>query len=142
MMSPVQSPPTSGEEEGDAVALVEAMKRGWSPIFQISDSSDGINVVSAEGTRCHEAMAIRLGGGSFRGTPIEILFQLAIRLDPSLEGLPPPGVAASGPPGVRDELMKDVLMQPLSLHLAEGSLQEVLNRILSSSIGVLLSAAS
>lgn len=124
-----KSPPVSSEAEADVAVLIEGMRRRWSPQFEVTEAGDGVNVVAAGATRCREAMAIALQAGSYRGTPIEVLYQLAARLDPSLRGLPPPGIVGAGPPGVRDELMKDVLMQPLALEHGAGSLQEVLNQL-------------
>jgi hypothetical protein len=127
--APVESPPTTGELEGDPGALLEGMKRRWSSLFDISESGSGVNMVSKGVSRCTDAMEIRLKADSFRGTPVEILFQLASRLDPSLKGLPPPGFASVGPPGTEDLIWKSVLMQPVAVDTREGPLLEVLFQV-------------
>lgn len=128
MVPPVQTPPADLEEQDDAT-FIEGMGRRWGALFEVTESRRGVDVVSRDATRCREALARAVAAGSFDGTPIEILFQLAARLDPSLEGLPPPGVVAAGPPGAMELLGTDVLMQPLSVDTREGSLSEALTEI-------------
>jgi hypothetical protein len=129
MFPQTATPLESSGEEGDPRALIEAMRKRWSPQFEVSEAGDGVNVIAAGASRCRKAMAIRRKADSYRGTPIEVLFQLATRLDPSLRGLRPPGFVWGGFPGSIPDPEKDVLRQPFAVDTNEGSLIEVLGEI-------------
>lgn len=127
--APVRTPATADGEEPDTTAFIEGMKKRWSPLFEITDLDGGITVVSLDADRCRQSLAIRMKEETLSGSPVEVLFEVATRLDPSLQPGGHRGVVVSGPPGVEEAIKKDVLMQPISITTKGGTLGEVLNQI-------------
>ena len=83
--APVRTPAPVDGEEGDTTAFVEGMKKRWSSLFEVSDLGDGVTVVSLGADRCRRAMAIKMKDETFSGSPVEVLFEVAARLDSSLK---------------------------------------------------------
>jgi hypothetical protein len=127
--APVRTPAPVDGEEGDTTAFVEGMKKRWSSLFEVSDLGDGVTVVSLGADRCRQALAIKMKDETFSGSPVEVLFEVAARLDSSLKPGGHRGVAVSGPPGVEELIKTEVLMQPISIRTRGSTLFEVLNRL-------------
>jgi hypothetical protein len=66
---------------------------------------------------------------TFSGSPVEVLFEIGIRLDSSLKPGAHRGVAVSGPPGVEELIKTEILMRPISITTRGSTLSDVLNRL-------------
>jgi hypothetical protein len=109
----------------------------WQPRFGMRETRDqGLVVVSPKSVRCTQALARPMKSTALRGTPVEVLFGIAVVLDPSLERLPPPGIVSGGGDGGGTSTM-EALTQRIELSTQEGeSLLDALNRVAASARGI------
>lgn len=91
-VAPHADQPLAGSDRRDLVAGLAAR---WKGTFTVADG-DVVRLASADSETCRASLAQRVDASTIHGNASEVLFQLAVGVDPTLASLPPPGLVSGG----------------------------------------------
>lgn len=135
-----EAPPPSGSSPPDVAepvgpAALDTFRQRWAASYTITQTNDVVMVTSPRMRLCRAGLARAIPPQTFSGAPLEILFGIASTFDDSLRKLPPPGIVHGGG-AARTEEANDSITRAITLRLEAGSLEQALNRLVTSAPGL------